>query len=278
MSRSGISALLLLAIFGLAVLMLRLPGVPTTSDAAEAPQVATEEGGAVDRGPILVELFTSQGCSSCPPADRLLSRLSDDAEVIPLAFHVDYWDYIGWKDPFSTKAWSKRQEDYARSMKTGRLYTPQLVVDGREHCVGSRPDDVEDLLAQARARMQTGRIDVVGELDATGRRLDLAIGGRSTGEVKGRDLDLMLAMVESDLETAVTRGENAQRSLHNDHVVRRLKRLSAVRGGDAAPLAVDLTVDLENDWQTENLRAVVFLQDPKTRWIYGVGQWSVGGS
>src|ERR1700681_1033381 len=102
--------------------------------------------GAPGRGPVVVELFTSQGCSSCPPADRLLSRLQGDSRtagtVIPLAFHVDYWNRLGWSDPFSSAAWSERQMTYAKALHSNRIYTPQLVVGGRAECVGSEERQV----------------------------------------------------------------------------------------------------------------------------------------
>src|SRR5690606_23106952 len=91
--------------------------------------------------PAVVEPFTSQGCSSCPPADALLPRLDDAAgplEVVALAYHVDYWNDLGWRDPLSSPRWSERQRRYARRLPSGRVYTPQLVVAGREHVVGSR--------------------------------------------------------------------------------------------------------------------------------------------
>src|SRR5690348_11228611 len=92
-------------------------------------------------GPVVVELFTSQGCSSCPPADRLLSKLGEDprfaGKVLPLSFHVDYWNSIGWQDPFSSARWSARQNDYARAFRSDRIYTPQTVVNGTSECVGN---------------------------------------------------------------------------------------------------------------------------------------------
>src|SRR5436190_18609544 len=90
---------------------------------------------------VVAELFTSQGCSSCPPADALWQRLGDEsplgARIVPLAFHVDYWNSLGWKDPFSSAAWSSRQSDYARAFGSGRIYTPQAVIGGRAECLGA---------------------------------------------------------------------------------------------------------------------------------------------
>ena len=89
--------------------------------------------------PVVLELFTSQGCSSCPPADELLTELGKHDDVIALAFHVDYWNHLGWRDPFSSRSWSRRQERYAAALFRGRVYTPQIVVDGRGHLALRRP-------------------------------------------------------------------------------------------------------------------------------------------
>ena len=132
-------------------------GASVAGDAAPAPASA-------DRGPVVIELFTSQGCSSCPPADRLLSRLAEEpayrGRVVPLAFHVDYWDYIGWRDPFSSPRWSERQRDYGRSLGLGTVYTPQLVIDGRSECVGSQEGDVRREIARALATPAAGRVEL----------------------------------------------------------------------------------------------------------------------
>ena len=121
---------------------------------------------------MVIELFTSQGCSSCPPADRLLSRLAEEpayrGKVVPLAFHVDYWNYIGWTDPFSSPRWSERQRDYGRSLGLGTVYTPQLVIDGRSECVGSQEGDVRREIARALAAPPAGRVELSVSRDGGG--------------------------------------------------------------------------------------------------------------
>jgi len=97
----------------------------------------------------VVELFTSQGCSSCPPADALLTSLAESDEVVALAYHVDYWDYVGWKDTFAHEAYSDRQRAYAKSWGSSRIYTPQVVVNGAKAIVGSRRNEVQDAVDQA---------------------------------------------------------------------------------------------------------------------------------
>lgn len=99
-------------------------------------------------GPVVVELFTSQGCSSCPPADALLGELAQRADILPLALHVDYWDYIGWKDSFGQAAFTKRQRKYAYVAGARTVYTPQMVIGGQDHVIGYKPMRVADLLAE----------------------------------------------------------------------------------------------------------------------------------
>src|SRR5687767_13376254 len=112
--------------------------------------------------PVVVELFTSQGCSSCPPADALLRRIASDPDlrgrVIPLAFHVDYWNHLGWRDPFSQRAWSQRQGDYIRAMKLESAYTPQIVINGKREMVGSSSGAVYRAIEEESRRAADGRV------------------------------------------------------------------------------------------------------------------------
>ena len=191
---------------------------------------------------VVVELFTSQGCSSCPPADRLLGELANDpalrGKIIPLAFHVDYWDHLGWRDPFSSSQWTARQMAYVRSMNLASAYTPQVVVDGQQQMVGS--DRAALLAAIARASRE--------ETDAR-----LTVSDGVARGVTSRDLELIALVVQNDAPTAVKAGENDGRTLRNDAVVRELMPVAHVNG------AFSQVVKGAN---------VVFLQDPKTLRIY----------
>jgi hypothetical protein len=188
-----------------------------------APPAVTGE-----RPTILLELYTSQGCSSCPPADRLLSQLGREADLIPLAFHVDYWNDIGWRDPFSAGEWTERQLRYARRLDGGRVYTPQLV---------------KAALARARDRTAGARIAARGTLE----RIAVEAEGPASAE-------RWVALVESGLATEVTRGENRGKSLENDFIVRRLIRLE--------PGAGEVSLALDPAWRRDRLSVAVFLQDP----------------
>lgn len=224
-----------------------------TGSAAESP-----------KGPVLVELFTSQGCSSCPPADRLLTKLGKDPRVIPLAFHVDYWNYIGWNDPFSSKAWSQRQQGYARAFQSNRIYTPQLVVAGRTHAVGSNEAEVRQQIAKALAAEPAGRVTVSATPSADGRLTVKA--GAKLVRPAGGPLDLWVAIYETGLTTKVGAGENASHTLANDYVVRRLEKALTLPGPtDSA----ELVLGLDKRWNREHLGVAAFLQDPKTLAIQG---------
>jgi hypothetical protein len=202
--------------------------------------------------PVLVELFTSQGCSSCPPADELLRTIDErtDVDVIALSFHVDYWDYIGWRDPYSSPQATRRQQAYAAQISQGRAYTPQLVIDGQAHVLGSNVRDAVSAIEGAHKRASSG-VDLatrVVDKSATSVRLNLRVEGAAGGK------RLYLALYESGLTTKIRRGENAGRKIRNDYVVRHLVEVEA---GES-------TIALDPSWNAKQLGVVAFAQDKKT--------------
>lgn len=218
-------------------------------------------------GPVVIELFTSQGCSSCPPADRLLSRLAGDPKlkdrVIPLSFHVDYWNYIGWTDPFSSPRWSERQRGYARAFRSNRIYTPQLVVAGRSHLNGSDEAGVRKRIAEALAAQPAGRVTLA--VEPAQDRLAVKAGATLSRAAEG-PLDLWVAVYETGLTTKVGSGENASATLRNDYVVRRLEKALTLTG---SARSADLVLGLDKRWKRESLGVAAFLQDPRTLAIHG---------
>ena len=180
--------------------------------------------------PVVVELFTSQGCSSCPPADDLLAELATDPGVLALSFHVDYWDYIGWKDPFAAAQYTERQRDYAAELGLRYVYTPQMVIDGRHNAVGSNRSAVTEAIDEAAATAPTV---VVTLEDAEGGRVLL-----SAGKAPAGNATVWLVTFDDGHDTEVARGENRGRALHNSNVVRELTALGSW-SGEARSIPLD---------------------------------------
>ncbi len=266
--------LALAAVAGLAVLACRVDARAAQPDPAPAARLAPAPAAQAD-GPVVVELFTSQGCSSCPPADRLLTRLGKDPKlatrVFPLAFHVDYWNYIGWTDPFSSARWSDRQRSYARAFGSNRVYTPQLVVDGTTDCVGSQEDLVYRKIHQALARPVAGRVELRLAPGSGPNELQAVADASVAREISGR-LELWVALYQKNLTTAVARGENADRTLRNDYVVRRLTKAFTLSGGPGAHGSGTVSLALDPSWRRSDLGVVAFLQDPASRAIEGAAR------
>ncbi len=213
---------------------------------------------------VVVELFTSQGCSSCPPADRLLRELGERGagKVVPLAYHVDFWNHVGWTDPFSSADWTKRQEAYARRLGLTSIYTPQAVVDGAAELVGSDASAIQAAIAAAAAKPGAA---IALRLEPRDSRVRVEAAVDLPESLRGRKWDLMVALYETGLSTAVGRGENGGRTLQNDYVVRILERAGRVK----ASTKEETSLKLENGWNRSNLGVAAFLQDPDTLEIRG---------
>jgi len=229
--------------------------------------------------PVLVELFTSEGCSSCPQADRLLIRLEQEqpvagALIVPMGFHVDYWNHLGWKDPFSSRAYSDRQYEYSQALGLNGVYTPQMVVDGRLEFVGSDSSEAASAISAA-ARAPKGRVTLEWDPpDAKGHLTTrVRVASVPAGE-SAETVDVFLAVTESGLETSVARGENAGRRLQHTAVVRRLARLGSHRQG-AGELQHTATVALDAGWNRQRLHLVAFAQERRGGRVVAVGMKSL---
>ena len=202
--------------------------------------------------PVLVELFTSQGCSSCPPADELLARIARDpvlrGRAIPLAFHVDYWNHLGWRDPFSAREWSQRQGDYVRAMRLDSAYTPQVVINGTRQMVGSNAAQIYRAIEEESNRAPEGSVSVRADGDDVIVRASAPRGG----------VEVMLALFEDGASTNVLRGENGGRTIANDSIVRKLVRVATLDGKGVVEERVQLPLGAR-------MGAAAFLQDAKTR-------------
>ncbi len=216
---------------------------------------------------VLVELFTSEGCSSCPPADRNLIKLSDEqavpqVEVVTLAMHVDYWNRLGWTDVFSSSQYSERQGSYSEKFKLDGVYTPQMVVDGQTQFVGGRLGEAEKAV-EAAAKTPKGSI----VLSAT----DSKLGVKISALPDHLPANVFVAIAESDLSTAVKNGENGGKTLRHTSVVRELKVIGEVAAGDDSYTA-EIPLQIQASWKKQNLKIVVFAQVEQTGKIIGVGQ------
>jgi hypothetical protein len=219
------------------------------------------------RQSVLVELFTSEGCSSCPPADKELEFLADqqpvtNADIITLAFHVDYWDNANWKDQFSSSVFTQRQELYARQLKLDSPYTPQIVVGGRRDLVGT--DFNKALIAIMEAAR--GPSGVIGTAVADGKvRISISAlpeHGPAT---------VYIAAAEDNLSSKIGGGENAGSRFRHMAVVRELRPVGLVAGSNTA-FSTETELPYSSDWKPKNVKYVAFVQDNSDRRILAVGR------
>ena len=225
---------------------------------------------------VVVELFTSEGCSSCPPADALLAKLAErdptgNAHVVALEEHVDYWDDLGWRDPFSSHDWTVRQYEYAGVLGNENPYTPQMVVDGTSEFSGGRAQQALTTIAEAAARAKT----VVSLSEGTSRKpgtenFSVQVGKLSSA--KGGAADVWLAITETGLHSSVTRGENAGHELRHAAIVRSLRKIGEAKPDRDTGFSGEATIPIRSDWKRENLKAVLFVQEKKSLRILGAAE------
>jgi hypothetical protein len=236
---------------------------------------------ATKRTPVVVELFTSEGCSSCPSADTLLKSLEQhqpypDAEVIPIEEHVDYWNHDGWVDPFSSANWTFRQEAYVRKLKANTEYTPQMVVDGQTQFSGN---DILQVVVAVNRAARSPHVNVSispGKSDGKDAQ-DFAVSvGKLVGTTSGNSDEVWLAVTEDDLHSSVGAGENAGHVLYHAAVLRSLTKIGIANA--AAKLdsfTGDPRVKFSSHWNRKNLHVVVFVQEKQSKRILGAALTSV---
>ena len=226
---------------------------------------------------ILVELFTSEGCSSCPPADELLTKIDgrhmpDGQSITVLGEHVDYWDGQGWRDRFSSRVFTERQQEYARRFQISEPYTPEMIVDGAQQFVGNNPKRLQDALTNASTQPKT--------------RIQISILGISQKEISfrlhvdalpspHRDADLFAALAENSDETQVRGGENEGRVLRHAAPVLAIEKLGKTH---AAGADKSFSVHIPKMGRTENMRLVVFVQAPDYGSVLGSSSVAVKSS
>ena len=227
--------------------------------------------------PVIVELFTSEGCSDCPPADKVLMELEakqpvDGAEIIVLSEHVDYWNNLGWTDPYSNASFTKRQEQFAGQFGLNSSYTPQMVVDGSSQFVGCNGREALKSVAQA-AQQPHADVRVEGNFSAEYGKNASDIFSITVTDVpkseRGEKIDVWIVVTETGLTSSVKRGENSGRTLTHTAVVRRMQIVGETAEGSAT-FKKSVTVNYNNkEWNPKNLKFVIFLQGQKSRKIYG---------
>ncbi len=220
---------------------------------------------AAERAPVVVELFTSEGCSSCPPADAYLGELAKRPGVIALSFHVDYWNRLGWTDPFSSAAATARQKGYAESLKQSYVYTPEMVVDGRVHEAGSRREKMETLIDAARAN--TVFPVVLARTPGGGIEAALPTAGGAT-----TDATVWLVLYDRSQTVAVKNGENGGRTITHANVVREIRRVGGWNGQ-----AARLVLPIDAATARERGGAAIIVQAGSYGTILGAGTIALDG-
>jgi len=192
------------------------------------PATAQEaKGAAAGEVKAVLELFTSQGCSSCPAADALLGQYAERADIIALTLPVDYWDYLGWKDTLAQPKFSARQKHYAKERGDGRVYTPQLVINGASHVIGSSKSNIDEAIAAEARQLATSRVPVKVRID--GKRLVIETGEAPAG-LAHKEATIWLLMVDRSVAVKIERGENRGKTVTYANVVRELNPIGMWSG------------------------------------------------
>lgn len=198
----------------------------------------------------VVEMFTSQGCSSCPPADKVLSGYAKSDDVLALSWHVDYWNYLGWKDTFSKADFTERQRNYAVSFRRRGVYTPQAVVNGRTHAVGSQRSEIESLISTFQSNGQGLTVPV--ELTMEGDQLKVRSGENSDA----RNATLWIVYFDRSRDVKITKGENRGQTITYHNVVRDVSMLGMADNGK-----IDITLPLKTMKQKGHEACALILQE-----------------
>lgn len=217
------------------------------------------------KGFAVVELFTSEGCSSCPPADALVAKVqkeSADKPVYILAFHVDYWNRLGWKDVFSSHAYSERQNQYARWLNLSSVYTPQAIVNGRTELVGSEESNLRNAIKtglekSAKTELSLNNVKIEGE--------QVTIQYHAQGAINNSSL--LIALIEKNATTKVKSGENGGRTLSHVQIVSGLKTISIKSGGFGTE-----SINLPRDFNSQKYELIGFVQNTSDGEITGAAK------
>lgn len=219
------------------------------------------------RTPVLVELFTSQGCPTCPAADKILADLESSqpiagAEIITLAWHVDFWDGFGWKDEFASPVFSQRQTAYARALNIGETYTPQMIVDGTTYFVGTKLDKATKAITDAAKNSKP-------EINLSVGKEKLKIGIPNLP--KHEQATVYVAMVQDNLSRKIGRGNNAGKTLLHTSVARDLRAAGSIPP-DKRNFEIETFLQFQPEWKKDDLQLIVFVQENGSRKILAVSK------
>lgn len=252
------------------LLLLVMAAVSAAQQSSSGPATLVGENArsmdVAGRRPVLLELFTAEGCPTCPLAEKNLAYIQNEqpyreAEIITLAFHVDYWDGQGWKDPFASPLFTQRQRVYDRKFRTGNIYTPQMVVDGDIEFIGTKLDKAEKAVGRSVSREKADvSVTVSGD--------DLRVSIKGVPETDAATV--YLAIAEDGLSSDVNRGENAGKTLSHVSVVRSLTGLGRIEPR-ARTYDQNTTLSIPAEWNRSRLKAVVLIQENRSRDVIGVG-------
>ena len=235
-------------------------GRKTTNQPLQSSNNSAVSSENLSKGVAVLELYTSEGCSSCPPADDILRGIVHQENVFALAFHVTYWNRLGWTDSFSQKAFDERQYAYSARFQKDGVYTPQLVVNGTEQFVGSRKTQTENAIKKALAKSSLAQV----KLSKTMNNNTLDIHFNLKGDFQNAVLNF--ALVESNFSTKVIHGENEGRTLKHDNVVRDFQTLN-VKNTEGVHKVI-----ISKNWQLTNCSIIAFLQDKTTGQVIGASK------
>ncbi|MBA3601016.1 MAG: DUF1223 domain-containing protein [Acidobacteria bacterium] len=216
---------------------------------------------------VLLELYTSEGCPTCPPADANLAFLEKEqpfvqAEIVTLALHVDYWNSLAWKDRYSSPMFSRRQQIYSQALKTGSNYTPQMIVDGQTQFIGNNMAKTHKTILEA-AKIQKATIEIAAAADKYKIKIsDIPTHGNAT---------VFLAITEDNLASSIKNGENSGEKPQHISVVRELKSLGFLTA-EQKNLELETILQIQTAWKKENLKLVVFVQENFSRKVLGVSR------
>jgi len=233
--------------------------IPTVLGPVLAPMIAFAGDNPRAGSPVVVELYTSQGCSSCPPADKYMGELTKRRDVLGLTFHVDYWDYIGWKDPFARPENTVRQRQHSRNLGLRNIYTPQMVIQGAANAVGSDRMDVDRAISRTKKIAQVP----VNLIHRKNGQLNISIPASAIKD----SANIFLVAFDDKHSTAVKRGENGGRKLSHYNVVRDMKQIGTWTGQ-----AVSLNVSVAGMATAGRNACAVLVQSEKTGRILGAAQ------